>query len=174
VKRIVAVLAAVVLPAIGFAPPAHSVGYGACSIAGTITFSPETPSAGRWTIGPATIDCKGIIGKRARPVGPGPFRGSGSFAALPPGDAACLRQTGTGKVEYEIPTFSGVIKVSEKMSHTLAGAGVLDTPTLHGPFQIAPPHEGDCVTKPLTRARFMAQVVLHRNPRQFPPPLPGV
>jgi hypothetical protein len=93
---------------------------------------------------------------------------------LAPGDAACFRQSGTGNVEYEIPTFTGVIKVSETANHTLAGAGVLDTPTLHGAFQILPPYEGDCVMKPLTRARFVAQVVLYRNPRQFPPPLPGV
>ena len=173
-KRIVAVLAAVVLPAIGFAPPAHAVGYGACSIVGTITFSSKTPGAGTWTIAPAMIDCKGIIGKRARPVGPGPFRGSGSFDALPPGGAACLPQSGSGNVEYEIPTFTGVIKVSEPVNHTLAGAGVLDTPSLHGAFQIPPPYDGDCVTTPVTRARFMAQVVLYRNPRQIPPPLPGV
>jgi hypothetical protein len=174
VKRIVAVLALVVMPVIGFTPPAHAVGYGACSIVGTITFSSKTLSTGTWTIGPATLDCQGIIGKRARIVGRGPFRGSGAFTALPPGDGACLRQNGTGQVEYEIPTASGTIKVEEVSNHTLAGAGVFDTPTLHGTFQLPPPYDGDCLTKPLSRATFVAQVMLYRYPREFPPPLPGV
>jgi hypothetical protein len=175
VKRILAGLALVVLPAVGFTPPAHAVGYGGCTIVGTITFSTAaTLSTGTWTIGPATLDCQGIIGKRARITGRGPIRGQGSFTALPPGDAACLRQSGTGKVEYEIPTASGKILVSEAESHTLAGAGVFDTPSLHGTFQLPPPYDGDCLTKPVSRATFVAQLTLIRNPREFPPPLPGV
>ena len=174
-KRIVAVLALVVLPVIGFTPPAHAVGYGACTIVGTITFATaETPSTGTWTIGPATLDCQGVIGKRARITGRGPFRGEGSFTALPPGDEACLRQSGTGTVEYQIPTASGTIKVNEGETHTLAGAGVFDTPTLHGTFQIPPPYDGDCLTKPVRRAAFVAQVMLYRYPREYPPPLPFV
>ncbi|MEW6475983.1 MAG: hypothetical protein AB1679_27315 [Actinomycetota bacterium] len=175
-KRILAVLAVVVLPAVGFTPPAHAVGYGACTIVGTITFSMAQALAneGTWTIAPATLDCQGIIGKRARIVGRGPFRGQGTFTGLAPGDGACLRQSGTGKVEYEIPTASGTIKVAEGASHTLAGAGLFDTPTLHGTFQLPPPYDGDCLTKPVTRASFVAQVLLYRYPREFPPPLPGV
>src|SRR5687767_12689027 len=100
-ERIFAVLALVVLPVIGYTPPAHAVGYGACTIVGTITFSTAaTLTTGTWTIGPAFLDCQGIIGKRARITGRGPLRGQGSFTALPPGDGACLRQSGTGKVEY--------------------------------------------------------------------------
>jgi hypothetical protein len=172
VKRFVVALVAVGSAVFGFTPTADAVGYGACTVAGTISFVPESPAKGTWTIGPANLDCQGIIGKRARIIGRGPFRGSGTYTALPPGDAACLRQTGTGKVEYEIPTASGTIKVNEAVTHTLAGVGVLDTPSLHGLFQLPPPYDGDCVTKPVSRATFVAQLVLHRNPRQFPPGAP--
>ena len=175
-KRILAVLALVVLPAVGFTPPAHAVGYGGCTIVGTITFSVASTlaSTGTWSIGPAALDCQGIIGKRARIIGRGPFKGQGTFTALPPGEGAgsCLRQSGTGKVEYEIPTANGPIKVSEGESHTLAGAGLFDTPTLHGTFQLPPPYDGDCLTKPVTRAAFVAQVMLYRHPREYPPSLP--
>jgi hypothetical protein len=173
VKRTLAVLALVVLPAIGFTPPANAVGYGGCTIVGTITFvsSEALAAAGTWSIGPATLDCQGIIGKRARIIGRGPFRGQGTFTALAPAGGGCLRQTGTGHVEYDIPTASGVIKVEEGETHTLAGVGVLDTPTLHGTFQVPPPYTGDCLTKPLTKATFTAQVILLRNPREFPPQL---
>jgi hypothetical protein len=149
------------------------VGYGACTIVGTISFSSQTPSTGTWTIGPATLDCQGIVGKRARITGRGPLHGSGTYNALAPGHGACLPQNGTGKVDYSIPTASGVILVEEAASTTLAGVGLLDTPSLHGTVQLPPPYDGDCVTKPLSRATFVAQVVLYRNPRQFPPGAPG-
>jgi hypothetical protein len=173
VKRFVAALAVVGLAVMGFTPRADAVGYGACTIVGTISFSSDTPSSGTWTIGPATLDCQGIIGKRARITGRGPIRGSGTYTALASGDGGCLRQNGTGKVEYTIPTASGRINVIEPATHTLAGAGVLDTQSLHGTFQLSPPYDGDCVTKPLSRATFVAQLILYRNPRQFPPGPPG-
>jgi hypothetical protein len=172
VKRFVAALVVVGSAVVGFTPTADAVGYGACAIAGTISFAPESPSKGTWTIGPANLDCQGVIGKRARIIGRGPFRGSGTYSALLPGDA-CFRQSGTGKVEYEIPTASGTIKVNEAATHTLAGAGVIDTPSLHGIFQLPPPYDGDCLTKPVSRATFVGQLVLYRNPRQFPPGAPG-
>ena len=171
-KRFVAALVVVGSAVVGFTPTADAVGYGACAIAGTISFAPESPTKGTWTIGPANLDCQGIIGKRARIIGRGPFRGSGTYTALLPGDA-CFRQSGTGKVEYEIPTASGTIKVNEAATHTLAGAGVIDTPSLHGIFQLPPPYDGDCLTKPVSRATFVGQLVLYRNPRQFPPGAPG-
>jgi hypothetical protein len=173
VKRFVAGLAVVGLAVFGFSPGADAVGYGACTIVGTISFSSQTLGTGTWSIGPATLDCQGIIGKRARITGRGPLRGSGTYKALAPGDGACLPQNGTGKVEYVIPTASGAIPVSEAASLTSGGAGVFDTPTLHGTFQLPPPYDGDCVTKPLSRATFVAQVVLYRYPRQFPPGAPG-
>ena len=172
-KRFLAGLAVVGLAVFGPTPRADAVGYGACTIVGTISFSSQTLSTGTWTIGPATLDCQGIIGKRARITGRGPLRGSGTYTALTPGDGGCLRQSGTGNVEYAIPTASGTIKVNEAATHTLAGVGVIDTPSLHGIFQIPPPYDGDCVTKPLSRATFSAQVILYRNPRQFPPGAPG-
>jgi hypothetical protein len=172
VKRLVAALAVVGSAVSGFSPRADAVGYGACTIVGTISFSSQTLSTGTWTIAPATLDCQGIIGKRARITGRGPLRGSGTYNALA-GNGACLAQNGTGQVEYVIPTASGTIQVNEAVSHTLAGAGVFDSTSLHGTFQIPPPYEGDCVTKPLSRATFVAQVILYRNPRQFPPGASG-
>lgn len=172
-KRIVAVLAFVVLPVTAFTSPAQAVGYGACTIVGTMTFSTKTQSSGTWAMRPAILDCQGIIGKRARIIGRGPISGEGSYSLLSSGDGTCL-QSGTGKVQYEIPTASGLIKVNESASHTLAGVGLFDTPSLHGSMQLPPPYDEDCVTKPVTRAMFVAQVLLYRYPREFPPPLPGV
>lgn len=171
-KRFVAVLALVVLPVIGFTPAADAVGYGACTITGTITFSSRTLSAGTWTIGPAVIDCQGLIAARRRITGRGPFKGSGSFTALPPGEGACLRHSGSGKIDYTIPTTGGDIHISEPSNHTLVGIGVIDTPTLHGSFQLPPPYDGDCLTKPVTKVTFVAEVLLNRYPRQLPNPKP--
>jgi hypothetical protein len=173
VKHFVAALSVLGMAVFGFSPTADAVGYGACTIVGTISFSSQTLGTGTWTIGPATLDCQGIVGKRARITGRGPLRGSGTYKALTPGDGACLPQNGTGNVEYVIPTASGPIRVSEAASHTFAGAGLFDTPTLHGTLQMPPPYDGDCVTKPLSRATFVAQVVLYRYPRQFPPGPPS-
>lgn len=174
VKRFVVLLGLMVLPVVGFSPSADAVGYGECLITGTIRFSPTSAMAGAWAIGPATIDCQGVIGKRARITGRGPFKGSGTYTALPPGEGGCMRQTGDGNVEYEIPTASGRILINEAMSHTLAGVGTINTPTLHGAFQLPPPYDADCVTKPVTRAAFVAEVLLYRHPREVPEPnVPG-
>jgi hypothetical protein len=170
VKRIVAVLAVVVMPVLGFSSTADAIEEGACTISGTITFASQTASAGAWTIGPAVIDCQGIVAARRLITGRGPFRGAGTFAALAPGDSACLRQAGTGTFDYKIPTTAGDIVISEPENHTLAGIGVFNTPRLHGSFQVAPPYEGDCATKPISRATFLAQVVLYGYPRELPGP----
>jgi hypothetical protein len=175
VKRFVAVLAVLVLPVIGFTPGAGAVGYGACTITGTISFSSGTLSSGTWTIGPAVIDCQGIVAGRRRITGRGPFRGSGSYTSLLPGDGGCLRQSGSGKVEYSIPTTAGEIHVDEAASHTLAIVGTLTTPTLDGPFEVAPPYSGgDCLTKTVGKATFVAEVLLYRYARQLPPQLPYI
>jgi hypothetical protein len=174
VKRFVALLAVVVLPIVGYTPPAHAVGQGACTITGTMTFSSRTLSSGQWTIGPAVIDCQGVIAGRYRITGRGPFRGSGTFEALPPGDGACLRQAGTGKVDYKLPSSGGDILISEPENHTLAVLGTITTPTLHGAFQLPPPYDGDCLTKPVSRVAFVAEVGLLRYPREPPkPPVPA-
>ena len=173
-KRFVAALVVVVLPVLGFAATAGAIEEGACTNSGTITFSVDKPGAGVWAIGPAVIDCQGIVAARRLITGRGPFRGSGSFTALPPGDSACLRQAGTGKVEYTIPTSGGDILVSESEDHTLAGVGALNTTSLHGSFQLTPPYDGDCLTKPVSRVTFVAEMVLVRNPRNPPnPKVPG-
>ena len=172
VKRVVAVLAVVALPVLGFSSTAGAIEEGACTISGTIAFSSQTPSAGVWTIAPAIIDCQGLVAARRLITGRGPFRGSGSFAALAPGDSGCLRQAGSGTLEYKIPTTAGDIVITEPENHTLAGIGSFDTPRLHGSFQVAPPYEGDCLTKPISRATFLAQVVLYGYPRELPRP-PG-
>lgn len=166
-KGFVAGLSLVMLPLFGVTP-AGAVGYGACTISGTITFAAQTLSTGAWTIGPAVLDCQGLIAARRRIIGRGPFGGAGSFIALPPGGDACLRQSGSGQVDYRVPTSAGEIVVSEPVSHTLAGIGVIDTPTLRGVFELPPPYDGDCVNEPLGRTTFVAEVVLNRYPRELP------
>jgi hypothetical protein len=163
-----AVLGLVVVPVFGFTPAADAVGYGVCTITGTITFSSESPEAGSWNIGAAAIDCQGLIAGRRRIIGRGPFNGSGSFSSVPPVNGGCLQQNGIGKVNYKLPTTSGVITVSEPVNHTLAGTGVLNTPTLHGLFQLSPSYNGDCMTKPVGKTSFVAEVLLYRYPREVP------
>jgi hypothetical protein len=170
----IAALSVLGMAVLGFTPTAGAVGYGACTILGTISFASQTPTGGTWAIGPAILDCQGIVGKRARITGRGPLSGSGTYKDLAPG--ACFPQQGTGKVEYVIPTASGAIRVEEAATTTVAGAGLFQTPTLNGTLQVPPPYQGDCVTKPLSKATFAAQVVLYRYPREFPPggpPGPG-
>jgi hypothetical protein len=169
VKRFIAVLGLLVLPVIGFTSDAGAVGYGACTISGTISFTPTSAAAGTWSIFPAVIDCQGVIAARRRIIGRGAFKGTGTYEALPPGDSACLRQSGTGKMEYDIPTSGGEIKVSEPGDYRLSGVGTFSTPTLRGTFQVTPAG-GDCLTKPVTRAAFLAQAILLRYPRQLPNP----
>ena len=58
----------------------------------------------------------------------------------------------------------GRIVINEKGGYTLVGVGALTTPTLRGTAQVAPPYTGgDCVTKPVTAATFLAQVTLYRG-----------
>lgn len=169
-KRLVALIGLMVLPVLGFTPGAHAIGYGACTISGTIVFSSGAGDAGEWRIPAAVLDCQGLIAARRRIIGPGPFRGSGTFTPL--GAGGCLLGAATGKIDYEIPTTGGDILVSEPVDLTLAGGGVINTPTLHGLVQLPPPYGGDCATKPEGRATFVAEAVLYRYPRQIPPPLP--
>jgi hypothetical protein len=173
VKRFVAVLAVLMLPMFGLSPAADAVGQGACTITGTITFSGGDQGQGVWKIGPATLDCQGLIAARRRIIGRGPFRGSGTFTEAVAGTGACLHHLASGTVDYRIPTSGGDILVSEPDTYTLAGgAGLFTTPTLRGPFQVAP-FEGDCVSKPVTRATFVAELVLLRYPRELPTPPHG-
>ncbi|HVW35091.1 MAG TPA: hypothetical protein VHL53_21340 [Acidimicrobiia bacterium] len=170
VKRFVAVVAVLALPVLGSVPPAGATGEGACLITGTIAFAPVDANTGTWSIGPAVIDCQGIMSGRYRITGRGPFRGTGKYTAAPDGAKPCLNQSGVGSVEYSIPTSAGDVPVTETESHTLAAVGDFFTPTLKGPFQITPPFEGDCLNKPFSRATFAAQVSMYRYPRELPQP----
>ncbi|MCA1846828.1 MAG: hypothetical protein LC792_27260, partial [Actinobacteria bacterium] len=87
-KRFLAGMSVLGMAVLGFTPPAGAVGYGACTILGTISFASQTPTTGTWAIGPAILDCQGIVGKRARITGRGPLSGSGTYKDLAPG--ACF------------------------------------------------------------------------------------
>jgi hypothetical protein len=166
VKRLFACLALVVLPLVEFAPGAGAYGGGVCRISGRIAFAPGSATNGQWSIEGGVIDCQGILsGGKNRIVGPGELKGSGSYAStLPAAGGACLQQTGSGTLEYRIPTSGGYLVISEPDSYTLVGVGSFATPTLHGTFEVAPPYTGgDCVTKPPTGAAFVAQAVLYRG-----------
>ena len=65
-------------------------------------------------------------------------------------------------VDYWIPTEKQDVHVVEPNAFLLAGAGAITTPTLKGVFQI-PAYDGNCVTAPVTRATFLAEVTLFRN-----------
>jgi hypothetical protein len=172
-RRCFACWTLVVLSLVEFAPAARAVGLGLCTIRGTIVFSSRTAGEGVWSIGDGVIDCQGLIAARRRILAPGPFKGSGSYTALPDGGGgACLHQAGSGTVDYTIPTSGGNILITEPNVYTLVGAGSFTTPTLRGAFVLSPPYDGDCVTKAVTSARFVATALLYRYPRELPTP-PG-
>jgi hypothetical protein len=153
-------------PFVGPVPHAGATGTAACTITGTITFSAGSLAAleGLWAIGPAVLSCQGLFNGYERILGPGSFSGSGTYQALPDGSGTCLRNFGTGTLDYAFPTSQADIHLVEPGSYTLAGAGAFTSPSLRGTFQVAPV-EGDCVTEPVTSAVFVAQVSLVRfNP----------
>jgi len=169
VKRWVAMLMGLVmLPWAGNVPAARATGGGACIITGTITFShsANTTGQGKWAIDPAVLHCQGVYNGSERFNGPGRFKGTGSYTPLPTGSGTCLHHVATGTVDYSFPTTQADVHLVEPNDYTLAGAGALTTPSLRGTFQLTPPYEGDCVTKPVTRALFVAQATLIR----FRPP----
>ena len=170
-KRSVAVvMGLLLLPLAGVVPTAEATGGGACTITGTITFARSAADSrgGVWTIDPAVIQCQGLYNGYERFIGPGSFSGTGSYTALAPGDGTCLNHVGSGIVDYKVATSGYDIHLVEPQNYALAGAGAFTTPSLRGTFQVTPPYEGDCVTKPVTRALFVAEATLVR----FYPPDP--
>ena len=167
-KRSIAVVAGLLglaaMPLTGAVPPAGALGAGACTISGTISFEPPTDPYGRgnWLIGPGAINCQGLYKGPDYFTGQGPFSGSGTYSVLPSGTGTCIHQVGTGTVDYTFRTISSTYRLVEKSDFVLAGAGSFTTPSLRGMFTIPPPYEGDCITTPVTRATFVAQVLMSR------------
>jgi len=156
-----------VLWPINAAPPAQAAGLAACTITGTIRFFPPSDNRmqGAWSVEPAVIDCRGVFSStgRQRILRPGAFSGSGTYAALPTGTGTCLHKVGSGTVDYWIFTSEADVHLKEPQSFVLAGTGTFSTPSLRATFQLTPPTDGDCVTKPVTRALFVAQATLVRR-----------
>lgn len=164
-KRLIAFVAGLaLLPLAGFAPRAEALGGGVCTISGTIAFEPPTGPymQGVWNIRPGAIDCKGAYKGPDYFTGQGPFVGTGTYTVLPSGTGTCIHQVGEGSVEYTLVTNGGWYRLTEKNEFVLAGAGKFTTPSMNGSFVIPPPYEGDCITTPVTRATFVAQVLLVR------------
>ena len=79
---------------------------------------------------------------------------------------------GTGTVDYIMRTGAAVHRIRETKHFTLAGAGKFVTPSLRGSLALVPPFDGDCVTKPVTRATFVAQGALPKTAPFFLPAEP--
>jgi hypothetical protein len=161
----VAVLAALALATfLAPATAAEATGQGACAITGTIVFSPSaaSPTQGNWEISPGVIQCRGTFRRLEQMVGQGTFTGAGAYTVMPSGEGHCLRELGSGTVDYWITTENQDVHMLEQHSFLLAGAGVFTTPTLRGSFQI-PTYEGNCLTAPVTRAMFLAEVTMIRQ-----------
>ena len=161
----------VLLTRLSVLQPAEATGTAACTISGTITFthSELTSTEGSWAISPAVISCQGPYNGYERVTGPGQFAGAGTYQAFPAGTGTCLHSIGSGTVEYGFPTTAYDIRLVEPHSYALAGAGAFTTPSLKGTFQVLPPYDGDCLTKPVTTALFVAEASLLR----FNPPDPN-
>ena len=164
-KRLIAILAGLALvPLVGFVPKAEALGAGVCTISGTIAFEPPNGPylRGVWHIRPGAINCQGLHKGVDYFTGQGPFTGSGTYSVLPSGTGTCVHQVGEGSVDYTFYTNSSTYRVQEESEFVLAGAGKFTTPSMNGSFVIPPPYEGDCITTPVTRATFVAQVLLAR------------
>jgi hypothetical protein len=165
-KRLIALLTSLVAwPLVVAAPPADALGLATCTITGTINFTPSMTASteGAWSIGPAAISCNGLSKGPEYFLGQGPFGGSGKYSVLPTGAGGCLHQVGSGTVEYTAPTTGTPLHVKEAHEFVVAGAGKFTTPSLRGTYLATPPFEGDCITKPVTRATFVAEAVLVRD-----------
>jgi hypothetical protein len=163
--RIVVLLGVVVSSVVGSVPAADAIGGAACTITGTISFLPPSDVSGRgaWSIDPAAINCQGAV-NGYHFLGQGPFTGSGSSTGIPADGGACLHQVGTGTVEYTIQTAAMDHHIRESWTRfTLAGAGAFTTPSLRGSLALLPPYDGDCVTKPVTKATFVAQAFMPKT-----------
>ena len=179
-RRILLLCAVVATSVVGFVPAASGLGGAACLISGTITFAPpaaEGPvgSAGAWDIGPAQIQCNGII-NGYRISGTGPFTGSGTYTSPPVPRGGCghlVHLVGMGNVDYVFRSAAMVFRMRESKRFVLAGAGEFSTPSLRGAIQLLPPYDGDCVTKPITRATFVAQARYLRTEPLFLPQADG-
>src|SRR4051794_32636468 len=152
-RRWLVLLAGMATAVVGFVPPAHAVGGATCVIGGTITLSAPsmTTGAGTWEISPGLIECNGVV-NGYRIWGSGPFSGQGTYSALPPAGGPCLHQTGIGMVDYTFQSGAMVFHRQETQRFVLVGGGAFTTPTVRGTLQLAPPYQGDCLTRPLTRA----------------------
>ena len=163
--RSVAVVAGLALALlVGPTPKADAFGVGACTIGGTITFTPSegTPGQGNWAIAPGVIQCRGQFNTYEYMVRQGEFSGSGTYTSASSSETGCFRELGTGSVDYWITTDKQDIHVVEPYAFLAAGAGAFTTPTLRGAFQITT-YDGDCVTGTVTKASFLAQVTLFRD-----------
>jgi hypothetical protein len=163
-RRILVLGAVVATSVVGFVPAASGLGGAVCVISGTITFAPQSAEApagspGAWNIGPAQIECNGAI-NGYRISGTGPFTGSGTYTSPPMAGSPCghlVHHVGMGNVDYLMRSAAMIYRVRESKRFVLAGAGEFSTPSLRGTLQLLPPYDGDCVTKPITRATFVAQ-----------------
>jgi hypothetical protein len=166
VKRsIVLVLGLVTLPLVGLAPVADATGAGACTISGTMTFTAASVEAtrGAWSIDPAVISCQGLYNGYERILGPGAFSGFGTYTAFPAAGGSCLHHIGSGTVDYTVLTSASDVHLVEPHAYTLLGpTGTFESSSLRGSFEVMAPYDGDCVTKPVTKALFVAQAVLTR------------
>jgi hypothetical protein len=166
-------------PLLGLAPIADATGGGACTISGTMAFTAPSAAAthGTWSIDPAVISCQGLYNGYERILGPGSFTGSGTYTAFPDAGGSCLHNMGSGMVSYTVLTAAYDVHLTEPHAYTLAGgAGTFSTTSLTGTFQVLPPYDGDCVTKPVTKALFVAQATLVRfyppDPNRYIPKMP--
>ena len=92
-----------------------------------------------------------------RIFGSGPFTGKGTYTTLLPAGGPCLQRVGTGVVDYTFQSGAMIFHKQEKQQFIVAGIGKLTTPSIRATLQLAPPYNGDCLTKPVTRATFAAE-----------------
>ena len=158
--------------------PPTALGAGACTISGTIRFTPTVAGTNRgtWAIAPAVIQCRGLfnvfwggpigggyLGPGEHMVGPGrSFTASGTYTPISSAAGGCLPELGHGQVDYWIGTIRQTVHMLEEGAFHLVGAGAFSTPTLRGTFQI-PLLERNCLTGAAASALFLAEVTLVRT-----------
>lgn len=110
-----------------------------------------TPSIGTYTT-EGTATCFGLSG--IEPTGQGKYTSSGGY------EGGCGSLVGDFVNRIELSNADGTQTLKDSGTFVTMGGGYSFGKESTGPFEIVE-LTGDCVTKPLTKARFLAQFYIH-------------
>lgn len=178
-RRTALLTTVIALAVLGWPTPTRGASAGeqtSCRFEHDITLSPgfaAQPGSGTFTTGGeiGTMDCNGPVNGQ-QPAGTGTEGVTGRYGVKSPNScASAITGDGDGIVVFNmtIPTSGGDQKVTASGTFTFGRklptqgglvAGTFQTDHYSGTFELTP-IEGDCVTKPVTKAHVWGDGVLH-------------